>query len=197
MSDIKILTEKYKEYLSEKNLEEIVDGFIAYHKSKYPKYGKDAETREYYIKTLKESVNSQKNEENKLLCLAYDTEAKRTIGLAYGGKVDDERWSLWFLYIQKNFRGKMNGSKRISEALYETFEDEVRKRGGKTLGLGVYCKNDEALRFYRRNGYELKPNFYQSKINILKSMNSLLEEVNKKKREKLGMELLDVEKSLI
>ena len=52
-------------------------------------------------------------------------------------------------YLLPDFHGT-----GIAQALMDACAREARRRGGRTLWLGVWSKNPRAIRFYRKWGYE-------------------------------------------
>lgn len=69
--------------------------------------------------------------------------------LRSGGAPDavagDEPIELVRLYVSQEWLGR-----RVSEALMRACLDEARRRGGRTLWLGVWERNDRARAFYRK-----------------------------------------------
>jgi GNAT superfamily N-acetyltransferase len=52
-------------------------------------------------------------------------------------------------YVHQDFHGT-----GIAQALMDACADEARRRGGRTLWLGVWSSNPRAIRFYIKWGYE-------------------------------------------
>ena len=55
---------------------------------------------------------------------------------------------LWRFYIAQPWHGR-----GIAQALMRTVESEAYRRGGRTLWLGVWERNERAKAFYHRNGF--------------------------------------------
>lgn len=52
-------------------------------------------------------------------------------------------------YVKEDFHGT-----GLAQALMDACADEARRRGGRTLWLGVWDQNPRAIRFYTKWGYE-------------------------------------------
>jgi ribosomal protein S18 acetylase RimI-like enzyme len=52
------------------------------------------------------------------------------------------------LYVERAWHGR-----GVAQALMAACEDEARRRGGRTLWLGVWERNPRAIRFYEKEGF--------------------------------------------
>lgn len=72
-------------------------------------------------------------------------------GSEAGGQVTgDAPVELQRLYVGGEFKGR-----GIAQALMAEVEAEARRRGGRTLWLGVWERNARAIAFYRKCGFEV------------------------------------------
>lgn len=55
---------------------------------------------------------------------------------------------LWRFYVSQHWHGR-----GIAQALMKSVENEAYRRGGRTLWLGVWERNDRAMAFYRKAGF--------------------------------------------
>ena len=55
---------------------------------------------------------------------------------------------LWRFYVDRDWHGR-----GIAQSLMDRVKDEARRRGAKTLWLGVWERNDRARAFYRKCGF--------------------------------------------
>lgn len=55
---------------------------------------------------------------------------------------------LWRFYIAKRWHGR-----GVAQALMRRVESEAYRRGGRTLWLGVWERNERAKAFYQKNGF--------------------------------------------
>ena len=60
----------------------------------------------------------------------------------------EEPVELWRFYIAKSWHGR-----GIAQALMRRVESEAYRRGGRTLWLGVWERNERAKAFYHKNGF--------------------------------------------
>ena len=60
----------------------------------------------------------------------------------------EEPVELWRFYIAKPLHGR-----GLAQALMRRVEVEAHRRGGRTLWLGVWERNDRAKAFYHKNGF--------------------------------------------
>jgi ribosomal protein S18 acetylase RimI-like enzyme len=201
MANIKIITKDYRKYIDDRNIQELVDGFISHHKKIYKKYDPKDKLKELYNKDLEQIIDAKIDVENYILCFAYDEDQKRAVGFATGirssKKSNDKDGivrDLSTIYLQTKFRGLISNGKKVSKILYEEFANQVKQRGGGSIELGVYNRNDDALKFYASLGFEIKPENYQKGISIFKSLDVFLK--NREARMKRSWELVSLRNAI-
>ena len=60
----------------------------------------------------------------------------------------EEPIELWRFYIAQPWHGR-----GVAQALMQSVESEAYRRGGRTLWLGVWERNERAKAFYQKNGF--------------------------------------------
>ena len=61
---------------------------------------------------------------------------------------EEEPVELWRFYIAQSWQGR-----GVAQALMRRVESEAYRRGGRTLWLGVWERNERAKAFYHKNGF--------------------------------------------
>ena len=75
---------------------------------------------------------------------------KLNTGSAQTEKQDDEALEVERIYVLKNFIGQGIGQSLLDKAFQRS-----REKGCKAIWLGVWNKNERAIRFYQKNGFKV------------------------------------------
>jgi len=95
-----------------------------------------------------------KEEESKFYLAKYKEEAvgylKINFGLVQTGIQDKDAMELERIYLLRQFQGKGIGKKLLTQTINIAKQCKMRY-----LWLGVWEKNEQAIQFYKRNGFEV------------------------------------------
>lgn len=118
---------------------------------------------DWTYKEGKESFEKRIKDEDKLVLVAEID--GMIIGYLAGGITKTESWrpikrsELENIFIKENFRDKEVGTK-----LFEKFLNWSSRKGAKKLFVDTYAKNEKAVSFYEKMGFELKSLVFEKDI---------------------------------
>lgn len=107
-------------------------------------------SKTFSVQKIRESIEK----DNNVFWIAYADElpvgyAKLKKYSPYEKLKDAKPAQLQKIYLLKDFTGL-----RIGEKMQDALFDETEKNGIETLWLAVWDKNDDAVRFYEKHGFE-------------------------------------------
>lgn len=123
----------------------------------------DSYREEYFKKTMSEVSNY----EGKILLYSEDGKVQGLIVSLIGNdEIEDcdfkapKRGRISELVVSKNHRNKGIGSK-----LLKSMTDYLKSVGCKSILIGVFAYNENAIKFYQKNGYHIR---MHEMINVIK-----------------------------